>query len=80
MVIEGTITDWIIGETILEVTTGKIMDKITIENRGIGIEVQVEVGIVTEVFTEIIQERDLSEGEILVEIEIDKDSHNHDLE
>ena len=56
------------------------MGGIIIKNKGLEIGVQVEVGIVTEVNTEIIQGRDLSEVEILVEIGIWKDSHDHDLE
>ena len=75
-----TITDKITEETTIEVTIDKIMHKIIIESRGIGIGVQVEVGIITEVITEIIQGRYLNEVEILVETEIGKDSHNHDLE
>ena len=56
------------------------MDEIIIENKGIEKGVQVEVGIVTGVITEIIQGRDLSKVEILVETEIGKDSNNHGLE
>ena len=74
------VTDKIIEEVTIEVTICKIMDEIIIEKKGIEIGVQVEVGIVTEVITEIIQGKDLSEVEILVEIGIRKDSHNHDLE
>ena len=43
--IGDTITDKIIEETTIEVTIGKIMDEIIIENKGIEIEVQVEAGI-----------------------------------
>ena len=75
-----TVTDRIIEEPTLEVTTGKIMDEIIIESKGIEIGVQVEVGIVSEVITEIIQGRDLSKVEILAEIGIGKDSHDHELE
>ena len=39
-----------------------------------------EVGIVTEITKEIVKERDLCEVGILVEIEVGKDSHDHDLE
>ena len=77
-VIGEIITDRITEGTAIEVTIGKIMDMIVIENRGTGIEVQ--VGITAEVTTEIIQGKDLSEVEILVEIGVGKDSHNHNLE
>ena len=66
-----TVTDKIIEEITIEVTIGKIRDEIIIENKGIEIEVA---------SAEIIERRYLSEVEILVEIGIGKDSHNHDLE
>ena len=75
-----TVTDKIIEETAIEVAIGKIMNEIIIENKGIEIGVQVEVGIVTGVITEIVQGKDLSKVEILVEIGIGKDSHDHNLE
>ena len=49
-----TDTDKIIEETTLEVTIGKIMDEIIIENKGMEIGIPGEIGIVTEVITEII--------------------------
>ena len=71
------ITDRIIEETAIEVTIGKIVNVIIIENRGIEIEVQVEVGIITEVITEIIQGKDLNEVEMQTETVVEK--HSYDL-
>ena len=56
------------------------MDMIIIKKGGIEIEVQVEVGIIAEVITEIFQGKEFSKVEILVEIGTGKDSHNHNLE
>ena len=73
-----TVTYKIVGETTMEVTRDKNMYVIIIGNKGI--EIEVEVGRVAEVITEIIQGNNLNEVEILVEIGIGKYSHDHNLE
>ena len=72
-----TITGKIIDETILEITTGKVIDGIIMESKCIEIGVKVEVGIVIEIITEIVQEKDLREVGTLLEIEVGKDKHTH---
>ena len=78
MMIGETFTDKIVEGTTIDVTIDKIMDVIPIGIKGIGKEVQ--GGTATRVVTEIIQGKDLSEVEILAEIGVGKDSHDHDLE
>ena len=76
--VDVMITDKITEEATIEITTDKIMDRIIIENKGIEIEVQVEM--IIEITTETIQGKDLSKVEIQVEIGVEKDSHDHGLE
>ena len=78
MMIGDTITDKTTEGTTREVTIDKIMDMIIIETMGIGIEVQ--VGTTAEVVIEIIQGKDLNEIEMLAEIEVEKDSPDHNLD
>ena len=75
-VIGMTITDKIMEETTIEIIIGKIMDKTIIENKGI----EVQVGTVIEITTEIIQRKDLSRVEIQVGIGVENNSHSHSLE
>ena len=78
MMIGETGTYKIIEGTTIEATTDKTMDALIIGTRGIGIEVQ--AGTTAGVTTETIQGKDLSEVEILAEIGVGKNSHNHNLD
>ena len=82
-IITGKVTgeiaiDRTIEVTAIEITTGRTMDVIIIETRGIGKEVK--VGTTTCVITGTIPGKDLSEVEIQGEIGVGKDSPDHDLE
>ena len=45
-----------------------------------GIEIEIQVGIIIEITTETIHGKDLSEVDIQVGIGVEKDSHDHSLE
>ena len=80
MTTDRTIREMTTDEIIIEIITGKTIDELIIENKGIEIGVEVEAGIVTEITTEIVQERTLSKVGILVEIGVGKDNHDHNLQ
>ena len=71
MTIQGKIT----GETIIEIIIGKIMTEVTTGNKGI----EVQVGTITEITTETIQQKDMTEVEIQVGIRVEKDSQGQGL-
>ena len=60
------ITDKTIERTITGLTIDKILEEIVIGNRDTGLEVK--VGIILEITTEITQGKDLSKVEIQIEI------------
>ena len=66
----------IIGETITDPIIGQIMEETIIGNRDI--ELEVKVGKILEIITEIIQGNDLREVEIEAEIGVEKDKHDQD--
>ena len=71
------------GETTIdmmlgEIATDKIMEETIIGNRDI--ELEVKVGKILEIITEIIQGNDLREVEIEAEIGVEKDKHDQDQE
>ena len=68
----------IIGETIKDPIIGQIMEETIIGNRDI--ELEVKVGKILEIITEIIQGNDLREVEIEAEIGVEKDKHDQDQE
>ena len=71
MTIQGKITE----ETNKGIIIGKIMVKVTTGNKGI----EVQVGTITEITTETIEKKDMTEVEIQGGIAVEKDSQGQDL-
>ena len=77
-IIDRTITGEITYRTIIEITLGKTVGKKDIEIQELKIETVVEMDV--EIITEAFQERILTEVEVLVETEVERDSHIQEIE
>ena len=72
--IDVTLIGKIIEEIITEPNIGQIMEETIIGN--IDIELEINLGIILEIITEIIQGKGLNEVEIKAEIGVEKGNHN----